>query len=410
MKTRDRENPVARGVCARRVPMRARRAAQHCRSTRRRARPGATCSASTSMPPATTDRPAHRRDRRRQAPRPRCGIAARATAARAGRRPFASATGMPVPHHPHRSNDPQVASNGRQVVAVWASAGRGFRGSGPMVTALSSDGGKTWKRGPNPADDDRHDGHGFADIAARDGRFHLTWLDSRSGAQGVRYARSADGGATWSANMSVNRRAANAAGIRCSPRPTAACICSFAARARATWASRRRATTADVENARAGRRVQLADRRVSAHRRRARADRQGASRTPACAWYGPAKPGERGVHYLSSSDGGATGAHARGSAASYAQRADLAARGRRARGGVGRNGRPDRRGVHLALEQRRRRWTKPMRLSSESASATYPRIVATGSDFIVLWTEATGGESKLRIVLMKCSLGKLCKT
>ncbi|MES2564856.1 MAG: sialidase family protein, partial [Pseudomonadota bacterium] len=111
--------------------------------------------------------------------------------------------GMPAPHHPHRSNDPQVASDGRQVIAVWAGVGRGFRSSGPMVTALSNDGGRTWKRGPNPADDDRHDGHGFADLIVRAGRFHLTWLDSRSGAQGVRYARSSDSGASWSPNSSV---------------------------------------------------------------------------------------------------------------------------------------------------------------------------------------------------------------
>ena len=154
--------------------------------------------------------------------------------------------GMPIPHQPHRSNDPQIASSGSRVVAVWGSAGGGFRSSGPMVTALSNDGGKTWKRGPNPADDNRHDGHGFADLIARDGRFHLTWLDSRSGAQGVRaaYARSDDGGASWSADVLVLSWAlASAAGIRYSRGQTAGWTRSSGARDRATWASPPRSTT-----------------------------------------------------------------------------------------------------------------------------------------------------------------------
>jgi len=124
--------------------------------------------------------------------------------------------GQPAPTKSHRGNDVQVAAHGRQVVALWGTNGSGFRGSGPFVSAISSDGGQSWRAGPNPAADGTDGGHGFADlIAAGDGVFHLAWLDSYGvvtndrgvaevaasdavgGQQGLMAARSDDGGASW---------------------------------------------------------------------------------------------------------------------------------------------------------------------------------------------------------------------
>jgi predicted neuraminidase len=74
-----------------------------------------------------------------------------------------------------------------------------------MATAISEDGGKTWRAGGNPADDNSTAGHGFIDIAAdAKGNFHLVWLDSRSGKQGLRYARSTDAGKTWEKNQTLD--------------------------------------------------------------------------------------------------------------------------------------------------------------------------------------------------------------
>jgi hypothetical protein len=43
-----------------------------------------------------------------------------------------------------------------------------------------------------------------------------------------------------------------------------------------------------------------------------------------------------------------------------------------------------------------------VRLSSEGVNAIYPRVVAARANLLVLWTEAAaGGESRLRMVLMK---------
>jgi hypothetical protein len=309
--------------------------------------------------------------------------------------------GMPTAHEPHRSNDPQIASDGQRVIAVWASAGRGFRSSGAMVTALSNDGGRTWRRGPNPSDDERNDGHGFADIIASKGRFHLTWLDSRSGSQGVRYARSADGGATWSRNASVK---------------TGSCECCWntllSAQDRALYLLFRGKGPRDMGLA------SSADNgatwkplgRVGAYNWQIEAcphtggalgwTAQGASQQlHALVWTG--KTEQRGVHYLSSRDGGASWIRDIRLGGESAQRADLAVRGHELIAVwdefVGEHG-----AVLLSRsEDAGAEWTKPMRLSSETASAIYPRIVATPSSLLALWTEASGGESRLRIVLLK---------
>lgn len=112
--------------------------------------------------------------------------------------------GMPPLFSPHRGMDPQLAAVGNRLIAVWTTNGTDQWGSGPMVTSLSNDGGKTWTTGPNPADDKSTVGHGFMDIAAdRSGAFHLAWLDNRDGKQGLRYTRSQDGGKSWEPNATV---------------------------------------------------------------------------------------------------------------------------------------------------------------------------------------------------------------
>ncbi len=49
-------------------------------------------------------------------------------------------------------------------------------------------------------------GHGFADIIAHRGGFDMVWLDSNMGKQGLRHARSSDGGASWSDNVTLDAR------------------------------------------------------------------------------------------------------------------------------------------------------------------------------------------------------------
>jgi hypothetical protein len=112
--------------------------------------------------------------------------------------------GATPPKSPHRGMDAQLAASGTKLIALWGTAGTGLFGSGPIATARSADGGATWQPGPNPADDGLTTGHGFVDIAADSaGTFHLVWLDSRDGKQGLRYAQSKDGGKSWSKNATL---------------------------------------------------------------------------------------------------------------------------------------------------------------------------------------------------------------
>jgi hypothetical protein len=114
-------------------------------------------------------------------------------------------SGLAPAKNPRRGADPQIAATGENLVAVWTTAGSGFGEAGPMAVALSSDGGKNWQAGPNPADDRSTQGHGYIDVAAdAHGVFHLVWLDNRDGKQGLRYARSADDGWHWSKNVTLD--------------------------------------------------------------------------------------------------------------------------------------------------------------------------------------------------------------
>jgi len=130
------------------------------------------------------------------------------------------------------------------------------------------------------------------------------------------------------------------------------------------------------------------------------ATRQGASeRLHALVWTGQA--GQRGVHFMSSLDGGAGWTHGTRFGSEFAQRADLAARGEELVAVwddiAGQNG-----AVFMSRSKNDgAEWSKPLKLSAERASAIYPRVVATNSSFLVLWTETSSNESQLRMLLLK---------
>ncbi|WP_290652201.1 exo-alpha-sialidase [Aquisalimonas sp.] len=100
----------------------------------------------------------------------------------------------------HRSNDLRIAADGERLLVVWQTTGGGFAGSGPMVMARSDDGGAHWEPAATPVQGDDTESHGFFALSrAPDGRFHLAWLDSRAGQQGVHHAFTNDTGRSWSA-------------------------------------------------------------------------------------------------------------------------------------------------------------------------------------------------------------------
>jgi len=109
-----------------------------------------------------------------------------------------------------RGNDAQITVQGKSIVVTWTKFDPAVRfNSGPMQAARSVNGGKSWQTSATPPDWKKGP-HGFADMASDDQYMHAVWLDSRpinnqeKGQQGVRYARSNDGGLSWQKNLTVD--------------------------------------------------------------------------------------------------------------------------------------------------------------------------------------------------------------
>lgn len=105
-----------------------------------------------------------------------------------------------------RGTDFQLAAKGGRIMAVWMQHGTGFMGRGPLSSAISEDGGKTWRNTGNPADDGSDGDHSFIDVtASKDGDFHAVWLDKRSGnAKGLYSSVYKVGKGKWQTNRCVD--------------------------------------------------------------------------------------------------------------------------------------------------------------------------------------------------------------
>lgn len=115
-----------------------------------------------------------------------------------------------LPVRASRGNDAQIVAQGETVVVTWTKFDPQARfNSGPMLAARSVDGGQSWQQAVAPPDWKKGP-HGFADMVADDQFMHAVWLDSRKGkgvgkgGQGVRYARSNDGGLSWQSNITAD--------------------------------------------------------------------------------------------------------------------------------------------------------------------------------------------------------------
>jgi BNR repeat-like domain len=104
-----------------------------------------------------------------------------------------------------RGNDVQVATSNNNIVAAWQATG-GIPGMGSLVTAFSSDGGKTWQMGGNPAANNQGDQSHIDLTADGHGYFHSVWLEDpeENGYQSLRYAKSLDGGKVWQTSATLD--------------------------------------------------------------------------------------------------------------------------------------------------------------------------------------------------------------
>lgn len=298
-------------------------------------------------------------------------------------------TGMPAPFGLRRGMDAQIAGTRGVLLAAWTTAGTDKWGSGPIATAVSADGGKTWAAGPNPADDGATTGHGFMDITADEqGTFHLTWLDSRDGNQGLRYARSEDRGKTWSKNQTLKAGTCECCSNAFAVGPDGKLAIIFRDKAPRDMAVVASADAGQTwaHPSHAGRFNWNFD--GCPHVGGALAFGRGDSaRLHAAVWTGV---GERaGVYYTSSSDR-AEWSEPRALGGSSATRPDLAAHPDGSLAIVWDEA-TDHGGQARASfsTDNGRTWSEPKTLSGTNSRATHPRLVATKNGFLVVWTEVT---------------------
>jgi hypothetical protein len=287
----------------------------------------------------------------------------------------------PSPQTFRRGNDAQIASSGGTLLAVWTGQGTGWGGTGPLVTAVSRDGGRSWRRGANPSDSTSTATHSFIDLAADATGFRLAWIDSRDKAPGLRYAWSADPASSWSANVTVDAQT---------------CDCCWNTMVTAgkevlllyRGHSPRDMALASSETGTAWRRlgpVGAFNWKIDACPETGGALAVTKSRTVhALAWTGTERV--LGLHHLQSVDAGRTWSNPRRLGGPDARHADLAAA-------------PD--GSLLAVwddvadfavraamsRDSGNTWSSPSVLNSPSARASHPRAVAVGNGYRVFWTE-----------------------
>lgn len=306
--------------------------------------------------------------------------------------PVRADAGAPTPHIPHRGMDAQIAASNAKLVALWNTPGTGFMGRGPMATALSADGGATWRPGPNPADDGSQGDHSFADLAAdAAGNFHLVWLDARgtNKAKGLRYASSRDGGQTWSKNLTLEAETCECCWNTLTTGPGGSLHALFRDKnprdmalvssldGGATWSS---PVPVGKFNW---------DFQGCPHVGGGLLGTDG--RVHALVWTGAA--GHSGAYHVHSADRGRTWSAPQRLGDADARRGDLASAGAGSLAAVWDRVADGESRVYAATSSDGgKTWSEPVPLSSPGVNAAYPRVVALAGSYRAFWTESVPGQ------------------
>jgi len=284
--------------------------------------------------------------------------------------------GLPAPREFRRGDDAQIAALGDTVVALWSVPGTGWGGSGPFTSAISRDGGKTWRAGANPSDSGLASGHGFADLLFDAKGLHAVWLDNRDKSQGLRYALSKDG-TSWGPNASIQ------------PGSCECCWNSLIAHGNDTLVMFRGKGPRDMALAAFDGNAWSPRGRVGAFDWQVKGCPEtggGLAVTPdgmlhALVWTG--RDDSTGLHYLRSAAAGKAWSKPVRLGTPGAQHNDLAASGAMLAAVW-----DDADAIRVAISRNAGgAWEAPRRLSAQGVAAMNPRVVAAGRGFLVLWTE-----------------------
>lgn len=297
--------------------------------------------------------------------------------------------GLPPPHAPARGKDAQLAVAGDRLLAMWTTTGSGFMGRGPLVTAMSEDGGRTWHAGGNPSDDGTDSGHAFQDARATEDGWEAVWLDKREEIAGLRYARWGGNPGAWSPQVTIDAET---------------CECCWNVLARGSEGERfvlyRDKNPRDMALGVSADGGKTWERRATVGRFQ--------WEFPGCPHVGGAlavapKPagriaalvttgqqGQVGVHVLVSENGGRTWPAAARLGDVTASHGDLAVAADGALIAVWDELIGERIGIRAAHStDGGRTWTAPVTQNDPAVAATHPRAVWTRLGFRVFWTEGT---------------------
>jgi hypothetical protein len=263
-----------------------------------------------------------------------------------------------------------------------------------MAVAISTDGGETWRPGSNPAEDGSTQAQGFIDIAAdTEGHFHIVWLDFRSGAQGLRYARSTDGGMSWSKNQTLDAETCECCWNTIATAPGGVVAVLYRDKGPRDMASVR-----SVDGGRSWTKPATVgefgwDINACPHvgGGLALVPRRSSRPVHATVWTG--RTASQGIYHLTSLDGGATWGAQKRLGDSRSWHPDIAVSDGDEVAAVW--DAPTEGGLAIFSATSKdggKTWTEPRRLSKEGASASHPRIVSTARGFRAFWTEWTDGK------------------
>jgi Neuraminidase (sialidase) len=290
--------------------------------------------------------------------------------------------------------DVQIAAAGERVVAAWTTFDASSRfGRGVIATSVSSDGGRTWRPGPNPADDGRDGDHAFIDLAADDrGGFHLAWLDARAGPKGLIHARSDDGGVTWNRNVIVDAETCECCWNTLATAPGGRVLLLYRDKnprdmALAASADGGRSWTAPVP---VGRFNWTFEGCPHVGGGLATAQTAAGLRAYAVVWTGRADAA--GVYTLASPDGGKTWGAPLRLGDGTAWHADVAAAGERVTAVWDARAGDDTAVFASTSTDGGKTWPAATRLTPAGVNASYPRVVHTGKGFRAFWTEQLEGK------------------
>ncbi|MDB6138210.1 MAG: sialidase [Verrucomicrobiaceae bacterium] len=286
-----------------------------------------------------------------------------------------------------RGEDAQIAAFGDHLVASWVMAAPDSAKGGVIATALSSDRGQTWKRGPNPDADAPATSHTYIDMAV-DGKatYHLVWVAAQEGgSSSLRTATSTDYGITWSPARTLAGQTCEKSWNRVA-----------ASLDKGAWVIHRQKPSSDMAVAALhdGARKEVTVGGFGWSPQDCPSTGAGLSIAPdgglhAAVWTGKEKMS--GVYYLNSSDQGLTWTEPLLLGENYSTNPDCAAGDKNTVAAVWNAPTKHALTVKAAFSKDGgRHWSGAKTLSPRDASATHPRVIATVLGFRVFWTEVDG--------------------